>query len=60
MERRRPRLILIQGGPSTEVGPVTRLGLRNPSAPAWVLWGAVITKVILLVSVLAAIHMFRH
>jgi hypothetical protein len=40
-------------------GPVTRLGLRRPSAPKWVLWGAVVTKILLLVAVLAAIQALR-
>lgn len=59
MEHRRPRLVLIQGGEPTIAGPVTRLGLMPPQTPRWILWGAVATKVLLLVAVLAAIHALR-
>lgn len=60
MEYRRPRLVLIHGGESAAQGPVTRLGLKNPQGSSWVLWGAVATKVLLLVAVLAAIHALKH
>jgi hypothetical protein len=60
MNHRRPRLVLIHGGEATREGPVTRLGLRRPLAPKWVLWGGVVTKILLLVAVLAAMQALRR